>query len=399
MRNQRRILGRVSRGIGGAWCVGVAIAGLAGCTGERASRSGDRGDSGAARDSGTQERTQAAPVWAMAGADRSLAGAPTCVGDSQALLSALSMPAMWGRVNARADLDMVAGTLVSMNGRNVLDGDEMRLGVVPTSRANDPSALGVVVAPGVSAFDRSLEGARAARGVGREGDIVIGVFAHEVVTAGAARVWVVEESPARAGVLRDLSPGDLLISADAAGCAMLDDASRFEVGYVIGRVAEHASWSRSNAGDTGPDGRRRMLVTVVLERFVRPSMDGLSRGDVLELQRREMGRWQEDWERDVRNRYRWDDMSRTWDEMDRFRKRWGDDWNDDKTWRDLRDSSKRMREQDDQLRRLRDELDKSRRELEETRRNLDDLSREVKGGRNDTGSRGGPDGGVRPAPR
>ena len=51
------------------------------------------------------------------------------------------------------------------------------------------------------------------------------------------------------------------------------------------------------------------------------------------------------------------------------------------------------------LKRMREDLDKSRRELEDTRRNLDDLSRDVKGGRSDTGSRGGSDGGVKPAPR
>jgi hypothetical protein len=372
------------------------------------------------RDSATkapvQWPTQAAPVWAapLAHSDadegeyRAIADARANTNarayarantTAHAEMSALSMPVMWGRVDARADMDMVAGTLVTMTGVNVRDGDELRMGIEPVTRANDPAAIGVVVPEGRSAFDRSLEGRRLERGVGREGDIVIGAFAHEVATAGLARVWVVEESPARGGVVRDLSPGDLLISADAPGCAMLDNTTRFEVGYVVARVAERVSWSQANPSDTGPDGRRRMLAAVMLERFVRPSLDGLSRAELLDLQDREFDRWQEDWERDAQRRYRWDDMTRTWDEMDRFKKKWGDDWDDDKTWRDLRDSGKRMREQDDQLKRLRDDLDKSRRELEDTRRNLDDLSRDVKGGRSDSGSRGGSDGGVKPAPR
>lgn len=376
MRNARRVVGAVGL------AAGLAMA-LAACASHEGPESASKAQ--------TRWPTQAAPILVMADGGSSGGPRAALATNADALMAARAMAPAWGRVEARAELDMVAGTLVAMDGRNVLDGDDLRLGVTPVTRANDPAAIGVVVAEGVSAFDRSLEGARASRGVGREGDIVIGAFAHEVATAGLARMWVVEEAQGA----RDLSPGDLLISADAPGCAMLDDASRFEVGYVVGRVAERVSWARANASDTGADGRRRMLVTVLLESFVRPSLAGLSRQDWLNLQQRELDRW----ELDASRRYRWDDMSRTWDEMDRFKKRWGDDWNDDKTWHDLRDSTRRMREQDEQLKRLRDDLDKSRRELEDTRRGLDDLSRDVKGGRSDTGGRSGPDGGVKPAPR
>lgn len=374
---------------------GMIATTMGACAGHHANQSRSR-DAEPAQKSPEPWPTQAAPVWAMASTDPDHAG-PSAATHVDATMTASALDAAWGRIQASAEVDMVAGTVVAMTGRNVLDGDDLRLGVVPVTRANDPAAIGVIVAAGVSAFDRSLEGARASRGVGREGDIVIGPFAHEIATAGLARMWVVED--AKGGVARDLSPGDLLISADAPGCAMLDNASRFEVGYVVARVAESAPWGSANPADVGADGRRRMLVAVTLERFVRPSLAGLSRQEWLDLQKRELDRWRQDWERDANSRYRWDDMSRTWDEMDRFKKKWGNDWDDEQTWRDLRDSTRRIREQDDQLRRLRDDLDKSRRELEETRRGLDDLSRDVKGGRSDTGSRGGPDGGVKPAPR
>ena len=399
---------RTKRGIAGLSASGLVMASmLAACASDHnATRTPTGRDS--TMKAPVQWPTQAAPVWAAPLAHRDAEGNEYLgVADANAhanttvhaAMSALSMPVMWGRVDARADLDMVAGTLVTMTGVNVRDGDELRLGVEPVTRANDPAAIGVVVPEGRSAFDRSLEGRRLQRGVGREGDIVIGAFAHEVATAGMSRMWVVEELAAHGGAARDLSPGDLLISADAPGCAMLDNNARFGVGYVVARVAEPVSWNQADPADTGADGRRRILVAVMLERFVRPSLGGLSREDLVDLQQRELDRWQDDWERDANKCYRWDDMSRTWDEMDRFKKNWGDDWDDDKTWRDLRDSSKRMREQDDQLKRMREDLDKSRRELEDTRRNLDDLSRDVKGGRSDTGSRGGSDGGVKPAPR
>ena len=396
----------------GLGAAGLILASVMGACAGGASRDQVRSDTGAARDAapGTGEEMPRQWPSGRETVEKERASWPTqsapmlverdrVEDDGLALAAARAMPELWGRVQASADIDMVAGTLVAINGRNVLDGDDLRLGIAPVTRANDPAAIGAAVAPGLSAFDRTLEGRRASRGVGREGDIVIGAFAHEVATSGVARLWVVEEAAGRDGFARDLAPGDLLVSADAPGCAMLDNTTRFEVGYVVARVAEHASWNQAAASDTGSDGRRRMLVTVMIERFVRPPLNGLSRAELLTLQQRELERWQDDWERDASRRYRWDDMSRTWDEMDRFKKRWGEDWDDDKTWRELRDSTRRMREQDDQLKRLRDDLDKSRRELEDTRRNLDDLSRDVKGGRNDTGSRGGSSGGVKPAPR
>lgn len=346
-----------------------------------------------ARKAPTAWPTQAAPVWAMARGD---VGA-VYGSDHGAGMTERASEVMWGRVASRSQVNMVPGTLVRMTGDNVRDGDELLLGVDPTTRANDPAAVGAIVAEGFSAFDRSLDD-RGRMGAGRDGDAIVGAFLHEVATAGVARMWVVEDG-GNGRASRDLSPGDLLISADAPGCAMVDDASRYEVGYVVGRVAEHVEWARADARDTGGDGRRRMLAVVLVERSVRPAISALSRADVTELQQRELDRWRQEWERDASRRYRWEDMSRTWDEMDRFKKNWGDDWDDEKTWRDLRDSTKRMREQDEQLKRMREDLDKSRRELEDTRKGLDDLSRDVKGGRSDSGSRGGPDSGVKPSPR
>lgn len=128
-------------------------------------------------------------------------------------------------------------TLVRLSGNNARVSDdpssEIVYGVVPTTIANDPAVIGASIT----------------QASGRE----------NVMSVGNGEMWVVQTS-------RAISPGDLLISSDVAGCAMLDDPSRFARGNIVARAAEPVDWSRVAPG---PDGARRALVSVLFDRFQR----------------------------------------------------------------------------------------------------------------------------------
>ena len=300
-----------------------------------------------------------------------------------------------GRVPARATIDILPGSLVTMTGANLREADSLRLGILPSSRANDPAILGVVVPESLPAFDRAAD-PQSTRGTAaripspdnqpanpNDADRAWGWdgpgLSHDVAISGVARLWIVED---KERPNRDLAPGDLLISADADGCAMLDDIARFEVGYIVARVAERVRWDDPNRAkngtlEVGRDGRRRTLVAVLVERAIRPpllslsrqgstttanSLTGITRDEAIRLQRDEQERWQRQWEADAQRRWKWDDMNRTWDELDRWKRDMGDA-------QGIRESSRKVREHQQEIDRLRDTV----RDLD---RKLDDVKRE-----------------------
>lgn len=128
-------------------------------------------------------------------------------------------------------------TLVRLSGDNARVSDdpssEIIYGIRPTTIANDPAVIGASIA----------------HASGRD----------DVMSVGNGEMWVVETT-------RAISPGDLLISSDVAGCAMLDDPARFARGNIVARAAEPVDWSRVAPG---PDGTRRALVSVLFDRFER----------------------------------------------------------------------------------------------------------------------------------
>jgi len=138
---------------------------------------------------------------------------------------------------AQATEPLAHATLVRLSGNNARASDdpssEIIYGVVPTTIANDPAVIGASIA----------------HASGRD----------DVMSVGNGEMWVVQTS-------RAISPGDLLISSDVAGCAMLDDPSRFARGNIVARAAEPVDWSRIAPG---PDGTRRALVSVLFDRFER----------------------------------------------------------------------------------------------------------------------------------
>jgi uncharacterized protein YceH (UPF0502 family) len=62
-------------------------------------------------------------------------------------------------------------------------------------------------------------------------------------------------------------PGDYLISAEAPGCAMLDDPARFAVGNVVARAAEVVRWKEIAASAEG--GPKRARLSVLFGSFAR----------------------------------------------------------------------------------------------------------------------------------
>lgn len=138
---------------------------------------------------------------------------------------------------AQATEPLPHATLVRLSGSNARVSDdpssEIIYGVVPTTIANDPAVIG----------------ASTAHASGRD----------DVMSVGNGEMWVVQTTGA-------ISPGDLLISSDVAGCAMLDDPARFARGNIVARAAEPVDWSRVAPG---PDGTRRALVSVLFDRFQR----------------------------------------------------------------------------------------------------------------------------------
>lgn len=144
---------------------------------------------------------------------------------------------------ADADDSLPRGTLVRLTGNNGRVSEEpmseMIYGVQPTSMPNDPAVLGAYLA-----------------------DATIGESERDtVMSVGNGEIWVVQTGA-------DITPGDLLISSDIEGCAMLDDPARFTIGHVVARAAEPVNWASIAPG---ADGTRRALVSVLFDRFVRPA--------------------------------------------------------------------------------------------------------------------------------
>lgn len=83
----------------------------------------------------------------------------------------------------------------------------------------------------------------------------------QVASVGNGDMWVVDTG-------RNIEPGQYLISSDVKGHAMLDDESRFPVGYVVARVGEPVDWSKV---DDSVDGHKHKKISVFFESFERGS--------------------------------------------------------------------------------------------------------------------------------
>jgi len=87
---------------------------------------------------------------------------------------------------------------------------------------------------------------------------------HLVAAVGNGEMLIVDSGTG------DIRPGDYLISADVAGCAMKDDPSRFSVGHVIARAAQRVDWS---AVPPVGNGQKIARISVFFESFVRAEKD------------------------------------------------------------------------------------------------------------------------------
>jgi hypothetical protein len=134
------------------------------------------------------------------------------------------------------------GELVSFTGdvqRERDDGEPIYVANI-TMRANDPACFGSYLAP--------LEQTE-----GMPQNV------HQIMSAGNGEMWVIDTG-------RNIEAGDLLISSEVSGCAMLDDPTRFAVGNIVGRAAERVEW----AGIPGNTDRvKRVKISVLYDRFTR----------------------------------------------------------------------------------------------------------------------------------
>ncbi|MFO0875292.1 MAG: hypothetical protein U0575_15165 [Phycisphaerales bacterium] len=157
--------------------------------------------------------------------------------------STVSYNTFTGSHNAWTETPIEPGTLVTLTGRNQRDhagaNCEPTYGVAPTTVANDSRCLGSYL----GAPDPSDPASH-----------------HLVASVGNGEMWVVDSGHG------DIEPGDALISSDVVGCAMQDDTARFMVGHVVARAAEPVEWA---AVHKGPDGVKRVLLSVLYDRFER----------------------------------------------------------------------------------------------------------------------------------
>ena len=133
-------------------------------------------------------------------------------------------------------------------------GAEPTYGIAPSTKANDPKCLG--------AYLGLLEPSKAAA---MENP-------HQVMAVGNGDMWVVDTG-------RNIEPGQYLISSDLKGHAMLDDAERFPIGYVVARAGEGVDWAKVSEA---VDGRKHARISVFFESFERGSAVGL--GKIVEQQ-------------------------------------------------------------------------------------------------------------------
>jgi hypothetical protein len=160
------------------------------------------------------------------------------VGSISVNAGVVSYNAFTGSHYAWTEQTIERGELVRMNGSNRrlnenADG-EVVYGVERCTRANDPACLGAYLAPQESGE-------------------------HLVMAVGNGELWVVDTG-------RAIEPGDLLIASDVPGCAMLDDAVRFPIGYVVARAAERVDWSEVSADESGA---RQARISVLFDNFAR----------------------------------------------------------------------------------------------------------------------------------
>jgi len=113
------------------------------------------------------------------------------------------------------------GMVVSMNGQNkhFLDNPEAEIlyGVDISTLKNDPAILGTYLGLMESALPQTTENPQL------------------IMSAGNGQVWIADFG-------QDIEPGDLLISSDVPGHAMIDDRTA-ELSYIIGRAGESVVWS------------------------------------------------------------------------------------------------------------------------------------------------------------
>ncbi|MBI5865407.1 MAG: hypothetical protein HZB38_13050, partial [Planctomycetes bacterium] len=137
--------------------------------------------------------------------------------------------------------------LVRLTGENRLRHDqpdaEITCGIEATQVANDPACVGAYLGLHESTQPASDENP------------------HLIMSVGNGEMWVIDTG-------RDIAPGDVLISSDVPGCAMLDDARKFAEGHIVARAAERMEWSSIK---TGEDGVRRARLSVLFDRFTRTS--------------------------------------------------------------------------------------------------------------------------------
>lgn len=167
------------------------------------------------------------------------------VGNVTVTGGAVSYNAFTGSHYAWSEVEAEVGALMVLTGENRSLADERAreivYGVEPCAVANDRACLGSYVTTTTIG-----EGAVASR-------------VRLVAAVGNGDLWVVDT-----GV--DIAPGDLLISSDVSGCAMVDDSRRFAVGHVIARAAESVDWSRI---EPDAEGVRRARISALFDAFTR----------------------------------------------------------------------------------------------------------------------------------
>ncbi len=145
------------------------------------------------------------------------------------------------------NVEIDRGALVTLTGQNRRHHNrpdaEIIYGIEPSTRANDPAIVGAYLGLQESTQPASDENP------------------HLIMSVGNGEMWV---TPGTTGA--NIQPGDLLISADIPGCAMLDDPRMFSEGHIVARAAERVDWSSI---ETDEDGIRRARISVLFDRFTR----------------------------------------------------------------------------------------------------------------------------------
>jgi len=157
------------------------------------------------------------------------------------------------------------GALVSMTGYNRrwhdLTSAEIVYGIAASTTPNDPRCLG------------------AYRGLLNPAETFSADNPHQVMAVGNGDMWVVDTG-------RNIEPGHYLISSDLKGHAMLDDAERYPIGYVVARAGEGVDWTKvSESVDASVQGSRALVlsgrkhkrISVFFESFERGSAVGLAK--------------------------------------------------------------------------------------------------------------------------